>query len=88
MAATLDEVIDSLLDNADFEETGSASKARTFITAANRYFILQPQSASDQSSSLSMGLPQVQALMQRAQAYVSANSASVTFVNVNTGDFR
>lgn len=88
MAATLDQVIDSLLDNADFEETGSASKARAFITAANRYFILQPQSASDQGSSLSMGLPQIQALMSRAQAYVAANSASVTFVNVNTGDFR
>lgn len=90
MAATYDEVVDALLDNADFEETGSVSKARAFITAATRFFILSPASSSDQGSSMAMGLPQIQNLMVRAQAYVAVNAtgARVRFLSVNTGDFR
>lgn len=76
MAATYDEVVDALLNNADFEESGSVSKARAFITAATRYFILQPASASDQNSSMAMGLTQIQDLMARATAFVRTANAT------------
>ena len=76
MAATIDEVIDDLLDNADFEQADSVAKARTFITAANRYFILTPASQSDQGSSLAMGLAQIQSLLNRATAFVKQSSTS------------
>lgn len=76
MPATLDEVTDALIENADFEEVNSLSKAKAFISAANRYFILQPASASDQGSSLSMGFAQVQTLLARAQSWVKASSSA------------
>jgi hypothetical protein len=76
MAVTIDEVIDSLLDNADFEETSSVSKATSFVTAAKRFFILTPQSQADQGSSMAISVAQIENLMLRAQSYVAANRTS------------
>lgn len=91
MAATIDEVIDELLDNADFEESNSVSKARSFITAANRFFILTPASQSDQGSSLAMGLAQIQSLLQSAHSFVSqadtssSDTSRVRFLSARSG---
>lgn len=69
-----------LLDYADFEEVGSVARARSFVTAANRWLILRAESASNQSSSLSIGKSFVDGMLKRAQAYVAANAS--------TGDVR
>ena len=69
-----------LLEYADFEEAGSVARARLFVTAANRWLILRAESASNQSSSLSIGKSFVENMLKRAQAFVSAN--------VSTGDVR
>ena len=74
--ATLSEVVDDLIDNADFEESGSVSKARAFATAANKYLILKPTSQSNQSSSLSWDNNQIQSLLARARDFIAANSTS------------
>lgn len=72
MAATLDQILDALLDNADFEETSSTTKAAAFVTAAKRYLILMPASASDSGTSQAMNPAQVERMMQRAQAMIAA----------------
>lgn len=72
--ATLSEVTEDMVDNADFEEVGSVSKARAFATAATKYLILKPTSQSNQSSSLSWDNNQIQALLARARDYIAANS--------------
>lgn len=64
-----------LLEYADFEEVASVSRAKLFITAAKRWLILRAESASNQSSSLSIGKSFVESMLSRAQNYVSANSA-------------
>jgi hypothetical protein len=69
-----------LLNYADFEEVGSVARARSFATAANRWLILRAESASNQSSSLSIGKNYVEGMLKRAQAYVQANAS--------TGDVR
>lgn len=76
MAASINEILDALSDNADFEETQSVTKARAFITAATRYLVLSPQSQSDQGSSLTMNSAQVESLMQRARAFIASVGAS------------
>lgn len=76
MAVTIDEVIDALLDNADFEENNSVSKASLFVTAAKRFFILTPQNQSDQGSSMAISAAQIENLMLRAQSFVAANRTS------------
>lgn len=91
MAATFDQVADALLDNADFEESNSVTKARAFITAGTRYFVLQPASASDQASAMSMGLSQIQDMMARASAFIrqseatSSATSSVRFLSAAEG---
>ena len=62
-----------LIDYADFEEVGSVSRARSFITAAKRWLILRAESASNQSSSLSIGKSFVETMLKRAQDFVAAN---------------
>ena len=72
MAATIDEILDALSDNADFEEVGSVARARSFITAARRFLSL-PSSQSDQGSSLGYTPQVVQQEMALARQYVAAN---------------
>lgn len=62
-----------LLDYADFEEVKSVARARQFVTAAKRWLILRADSASNQSSSLTLGKSFVDSMLQRAQDYVVAN---------------
>ena len=90
MAATFDEAVDAYLNNADFEESASLSKARAFITACVRLSVLLPSSASDQGSSQAFDIADIRANKERAQVFVSANAqgSSVRFLDVNTGDFR
>jgi len=65
-----------LLDYADFEEVRSVGRARSFITAAKRWLILRADSASNQSSSLTIGKAFVESMMKRAQDFVSANDTA------------
>jgi len=77
-----DEAQTALLANADFEEVGSVSKAKTFISAANAWLILVPESSSNQSSSVSIGKSTVLELLKRARAFVAANEATSSTTNV------
>jgi len=65
-----------LLTNADFEEVASVARAKSFITAAKRWLILRAESASNQSSSLSIGKNFVESMLKRAQDFVAANTTT------------
>jgi len=65
-----------LLQYADFEEVGSVSRAKAFITAAKRWLILRADSASSNSQSMTIGKGFVENLMTRATAYVSASDTA------------
>ena len=87
---TLAEIEAALEENADFEEAGSVSKAKAFVTAANRWLIRRPESASDQASSLTIGKSFVMSLRSRAIDYINANAANsatsrVRFFSVESG---
>jgi len=65
-----------LLEYADFEEVASVTRAKSFITAAKRWLILRAESASNQSSSLSIGKNYVEAMLKRAQDFVAGNDST------------
>lgn len=65
-----------LLDYADFEEVGSVARARLFITAAKRWLIIRADSASNQSSSMTIGKSFVESMMTRATEYVAMNATT------------
>ena len=75
---TIATVETDLLTYADFEEVGSVARAKLFMTAAKKWLILRPESASNQSSSLSMGKQAVEQMLQQARTYVQANDSSPT----------
>ena len=74
MAATLESIIDDLLDNADFEEAASLSKAQAFATAAKRFLILCPANSTQNGNSLSMNPGQVSKLLERADSFIASNN--------------
>lgn len=76
MQFTLTEIDEGLEENADFEEVASTAKALAFITWMNRWLIRRPDSASNQSSSMSMNKPAMLDLLKRARAYVAANGSA------------
>lgn len=73
----------ALLDNADYDATGSVTKARAFVTAARRWLIMSPQSSSNQSSSMSWDTATIRDMMAAANTFVSVNdSQSVRHLSV------
>lgn len=87
--ATYATAITAYLDNADFEESQSLTKAKAFVTACVQLSVLMPSSASSQGQSQSIDTAQIAANKDRALNYIAANSqgASVRFVSFY-GDFR
>jgi len=84
---TLADIEADLLDYADFEQVGSVSRAQSFVTAANRWLILKADSASNQSSSMTIGKNYVSDMLKRAQAFVAANSSTGSVSFLQPGSF-
>lgn len=92
MAATYTQAVEAYLDNADFEEDASLSKAKAFVTACVQLAVLLPSSASFQGSAQSFDMASIKAAQTRAldwiQAYeATANNSGVRFFNFRS-DFR
>jgi len=88
---TPESVREALLENADFEEVASLTKAKAFVTAANRWMLLNPESQSNLGSSMSMGKQQIENLLIRARDFVAANDTSANGSRVKflgMSDFR
>lgn len=91
MSFDLEDIENDVLTYADWEEQASVSRARLFITAANRWCILKADSASNQGSSLSINKQTVMQMLARAQSYVaaadtaSAATSRVRFLSINQG---
>lgn len=84
---TLADIEADLLDYADFEQVGSVLRAQSFVTAANRWLILKADSASNQSSSMTIGKNYVSDMLKRAQAFVTANSSTGSVSFLQPGSF-
>lgn len=86
---TLDEVKSALNEYADWEEVGSVSRAKSYVTAARRWFQMQADSASNQSSSAQVDKQWVSAAVDRALAFIavsdtgSASTARARFFDVS-----
>jgi hypothetical protein len=76
------DITQTLLDNADFEEVRSVSKAKLFASAARRWLILRPQSTSGGGYSVQLNAEYIERMLQRATAFINANDTSS---NANSG---
>ena len=72
----VDQIKTDLVTYADFEEQGSVSRAKSFVTAAKRWLVLTPQMAGSDGRTLTMSHSEVSKLLTRAQNYVDANDTA------------
>jgi len=92
-AATLTEILDDLNDYSDYEEVGSVSRARSFITAARRWLAL-PSTSAEQGSSMGYTPSSIQEEIRVARAYIAANAtatadnSAVKFLSIGQGFHR
>lgn len=75
-APTLEEVKAALNDYADWEEVGSVSRAKSYVTAARRWMAMQVDAASNQGSSAQINKQWVSDTVNRAIAFISASDVS------------
>jgi hypothetical protein len=73
MAETFDTIQAALIEYSDYEEVGSVARAKQYITAAKRWLALVAGSASNQGSSLTFNVAQIEAMKDQAIAWVAAN---------------
>lgn len=76
LATSPEAAFEAVMVYADFEEVGDVSRARKFITAANRYLIVNPVSQSEHGGSLTSAVSQIENILRRAQAYVGLHPVS------------
>ena len=78
------------LDNADYEETGSVTKARAFVTACRHLLLLRPKSAGHGNARFDLAPELIERQMMQAQAWINANntSGSGAVTHVDFSDFR
>jgi hypothetical protein len=73
----LSDIKGQYLDNADYEETSSLSKARLFITACRALLLKLPtQTAGAGGGSIAFKPELIHEEMNRARAWVGANDTS------------
>lgn len=80
---TLDDVEQTLLDNADYVETQSLAKAKAFVSAATRWLIMRPLNASAEGRNVAFNVQQVQAMKDNAEQFVEqSQTGGVRFIQV------
>jgi len=88
MAVTYSQAVEAYLDNADFEEDASLSKAKAFVTACVQLAVLLPSSASFGASAQSFDVASIKAAQTRALDWIQAYEASTTSPAVRFFSFR
>jgi hypothetical protein len=78
IAAQYDAALQAYLDNADYEETSSVTKARAFITACTKLIAVTPQATGSRDSHLQIKVDEYRQAKQAAQAWVGGNDTDPT----------
>lgn len=87
--STLAEAQTAYLENADWAETASSTKAATFVSACRALLVLMPTQAAQGDVSTQFDLDAIREEMQSAQQYVNDTVAgSGSMVDVSFEEFR
>lgn len=74
--STRAEVEAAYLDNADYEERGSVTKANTFVTACRHLMLRRPRSAGHGNARVDLAPELIERQMTDAQTWIGANNTS------------
>ena len=76
VANSIEDLETAIETNASWEEDGSLSKAKAFVTAVRRYLMRYPNSSSNQSSSMSFDFNVIQSQLLLAKQYIALNDTA------------
>lgn len=80
----VDDVQQSLLDNASFIEDNSLSKAKAFVSAAARWLIMKPANVSGENRTVVLNTVQVEKMKHDAEIFIEQwQGSSVKFLGCN-----
>ncbi|MDB4726503.1 hypothetical protein OAF54_03610 [bacterium] len=79
----IEEITQVMLDNIDFMEAQSVSKAKLFAPAARRWLVLRPVNVSGEGRSATLNITQVERMLQSAEAFIALNSGGVRYLGGN-----
>lgn len=65
-----------MLEYSDYDLVGSVARARLYVVACRQWLQEVAESASNNSSSMTMGKASVESLMRQAQEYIVANATT------------
>ena len=75
---TYSEAMAAYIDNADYEEDESVSKAKAFITACRQLLVLLPQKSALDGTNIEHDLKNIADEMQNARNWLAANDTSTS----------
>lgn len=75
-SSTIDEIKASYADNASYEEDGSVTKAKAFITACRILLLRIPRLSAQDRAQIQMAPELIQQEMRRASDFVASNPAA------------
>jgi len=75
-ASSFDDVLDSYLENASYEEDASTSKAAAFITACRMLLLMPKRAGTGARATIEMDIEQISLQLEAARDYVAGSPAT------------
>jgi len=75
-ASSFDDILDSYLTNASYEEDASTTKAAAFITACRMLLLMPKRAGTGSRATVEMDVEQINQQLKAARDFVAANPAS------------
>lgn len=86
-ASTLDQIKNSYLDNASYQEDSDVGKCRAFITAARMLLLKLPQSSRKGDSELTLSISSIQAALREARQWLGTANVAAAGGGIRYADF-
>ena len=74
--STLAEIQTAYLENADYQESGDVTKAKTFVTACRMLLVKMPEEADHSGERLQFDMELIRDEMKAAQSWLQAKDTS------------
>jgi hypothetical protein len=75
-ASSFDDILDSYLTNASYEEDSSTSKAAAFVTACRMLLLMPKRAGTGSRATVEMDVEQIKSELKAARDWIAANPSS------------
>lgn len=76
MTINIDDILQAIHDNADWPESMSLTKAKSFASAVRRYLLLVPQQSSQPGFTTTLNISELSNQLALANQFIADNTSS------------